>query len=148
MAGGVRGGRGGIGGLLRLLREHGEAVEYDLIALGLRLDDLGTERLSWRDLLVIARQSPPGSALNRALDPGWRATLDTHLLRRIEHAGRVSVWQNAGGRGPAPEPLTLPWEQRERAWDHDVLEWDEAADALGGDERMREAMRRALASMT
>lgn len=43
----------GILGLLGFLDDHGEAVEYDLIRLGLRLRDLPSPRLTWRDLRVI-----------------------------------------------------------------------------------------------
>lgn len=60
---------GGILDLLSLLREHREAVEFELIRLGLRLDWVGSEVLSWRDLLVIVRQSPRDSAIARAVEP-------------------------------------------------------------------------------
>lgn len=40
--------------------------------MGLRLDWLGTEALSWRDLLVITQQSPATSALTRARYPEER----------------------------------------------------------------------------
>ena len=40
-----------------------------MIALGFRLDWLASEALSWRDLLVIVRQAPPGSAVARAIEP-------------------------------------------------------------------------------
>lgn len=66
MARGLRGHCGGSASLRQLIAEHKEAIEYDLICLGLRLDWLGTKRLSWRDLLVIVRQSPRTSALKRA----------------------------------------------------------------------------------
>lgn len=66
---GVGGRRGGIVGLLGLIREHREAVEYDLIALGLRLEWITSVALSWRDLLVVVRQAPPGSAIARAIEP-------------------------------------------------------------------------------
>ncbi|MBP2211082.1 hypothetical protein JOJ87_001426 [Rhodococcus ruber] len=71
---------GGILGLLALLEEHSEAVEYDLIRMGLRLDWLGTDDLTWRDLHVLVRQSGPDSALVRALNPDSRWDLHALLL--------------------------------------------------------------------
>lgn len=37
--------------------------------MGLRLDWLASEELSWRDLLVIVRQAPQSSAVARAVEP-------------------------------------------------------------------------------
>lgn len=37
--------------------------------MGLRLDWLASEALSWRDLLVIVRQAPQSSAVARAVEP-------------------------------------------------------------------------------
>lgn len=100
---------GGILGLLRLLTEHEEAVEYDLITLGLRMGDLGTRRLSWRDLWVIVRQSPRGSALARSIH-GQRAawTQETYLLADIFDVLAASNWQRGGGKGPKPKPFPRP----------------------------------------
>ena len=109
MAGGVEHQPGGILGLLRLLTEHEEAVEYDLITLGLRLDDLGTQRLSWRDLWVIVRQSPRGSALARSIH-GQRAAWaqETYLLADIFDVLAAANWQRGGGKGPKPKPFPRP----------------------------------------
>ncbi|WAB10580.1 tail assembly chaperone [Gordonia phage Ecliptus] len=48
---------GGIFGLHRLLEEHGEAVEYDLIERGLRLRDLGKPWFSWTDLRALEKRA-------------------------------------------------------------------------------------------
>lgn len=111
MAGGLQGDAGGIEGLLRLLDEHGEAVEYDLITLGLRLDDLGTERLTWRDLWVIVHHLPRTSALSRAIggsDAEWGLT--DHLLAVAVDAIEVGNWQRAssGRKSPLPKPKPVP----------------------------------------
>lgn len=117
MAGGFAGGSGGIFGLCRLLREHGEAVEYDLIALGLRLEWLGTDALSWRDLLVIVKQSPRGSALSRAVngeDDFWG--LPEHLLAGIFDLLASANWQRGGDeKAKRPDPFPRPGVGRRRA---------------------------------
>ncbi len=101
---------GGIARLLTLLDEHPEAVEYDLIALGLRLDWLGTPRLSWRDLLVIVRQSPRESALARAThgsDALWGLT--DHLLAEVVDELAVANWQRQGkAHARRPKPIPRP----------------------------------------
>ena len=100
--------RGGIRGLSRLLKEHGEAVEYDLIRLGLRLSWLGTRRLTWRDLYVIVRQCPPDSALHRsAAGPDHIWDLHGHLLAGIFDVLSVANWQR-GGDEHAKKPERLP----------------------------------------
>lgn len=109
MAGGVEHQPGGILGLCRLLREHGEAVEYDLLVLGLRRVDLGTRRLSWRDLWVIVRQSPRTSALARAIH-GVAVTWsqDTYLLADLFDAIQAGNWQRGRGKGGRPKPFPRP----------------------------------------
>lgn len=105
MEAGLRRRRGGIRGLLTLLRQHREAVEYDLIALGLRLDWLGTEALSWRDLWVIVRRSKADSAVYRAQHPDeWAWGLPEQLLAATVDTLRAANWQRAGGK-----PKDFPW---------------------------------------
>ncbi|MGV3564224.1 MAG: hypothetical protein ACO1ON_13180 [Nocardioides sp.] len=110
MAGRLGHHRGGIAGLLTLLDEHQEAIEYDLLTVGLRLDWLGTERLSWRDLLVIIRQSPRTSAYARAIhgdEALWG--LSDHLLAEVVDALAWANWQRAGQRyAPKPKPIPRP----------------------------------------
>ncbi len=108
MAGGLEGHGGGIRSLLDLLDEYEEAVEYDLIALGLRLDDLGTERLTWRDLWVIVNNLPRSSALVRAVagtDAEWG--LLEHLTAVVADAVEVGNWQRQG-KASAPKPKPIP----------------------------------------
>lgn len=110
MAEGLGGDGGGIEGLLRLLDEYGEAVEYDLITLGLRLDDLGTERLNWRDLWVIVNNLPRTSALVRAVageDAQWG--LLEHLAARVADSLEVGNWQRQQKpNAPKPKPIPRP----------------------------------------
>lgn len=104
----VQGQPGGILGLCWLLDQHEEAIEYDLITLGLRLDDLGTPALSWRDLYVITRHLPRTSALRRALADGeepWQIT--DYLLALAVDALHGGNWQRAG-KASAPKPKSIP----------------------------------------
>lgn len=109
MGGSVRRVTGGIRGLSRILTDHGEAVEYDLIKLGLRLRWLGTERLTWRDLLVIVMHSSQTSALLADTSPEDAAFGPTEvMLAVLEHRLRVLIWQNGGGKGKRPEMMPIP----------------------------------------
>lgn len=99
-----------------LLREHREAVEYDLIALGLRLDWLTSEALSWRDLLVIVRQAPPGSAVARAVEPehsGWG--ISEHLLALVADYLAWIQWtktEDGQKNRNRPKPIERPGVER------------------------------------
>lgn len=110
MDGGLEGLPGGIHCLLTLLDEHQEAIEYDLISLGLRLAWLGTGRLTWRDLAVIVRHSPRTSALARAVngdETTW--SLTDHLLAGVYDLLALANWQRAGKKNsPRPRPLPRP----------------------------------------
>lgn len=107
MGEGLRNRPGGIRGLLRLLKEHGEAVEYDLICLGLRLDWLGTEALTWRDLYVIVKHSPTTSAVATALR-GHNWSVGDYIALASLDVLRALSWQTGGGKGPKPKPLPRP----------------------------------------
>lgn len=136
MDGALRGGPPGIEGLLATLDEYGEAVEYDLIALGLRLRDLGTDRLTWRDLLVVVRQAPQGSALARASIPAPLFGVAERLALLIEHRLRVLIWQNSGGKGSAPEPIPVPGDDADPVtgdmrWAPEPVSIDEMDELLG-----------------
>jgi len=122
-------------GLLDLIEEHGEAVEYDLIDAGLRLRWLGTEALSWRDLLVRVRLSPKGSALYRAIHPNPDHTHDLELLRRVEYHLAFLSWaktdDGAKGRN-RPEVYRFPWERAPRSeYAGDVMTREELDRRLG-----------------
>lgn len=106
---------GGILGLLELHDEHPEAIDYDLIHLGLRWRHVGTRRLPWNDLLAIVQGAQPGSAIYRALSPdgaGWTHT--DYLLAdvsdgiaRLEYVLRA-VNSPKGKRPKPPKPMKRP----------------------------------------
>lgn len=107
---------GGIAGLAQLIDEHGSAIEYDLIKLGLRLRQLGTDALSWRDLLVIVQHSSNGTALRVAMHPDsapWG--LSEHLLAVVADAVIAGNWmqskdgqKNRNRPKPIPRPGVVP----------------------------------------
>ena len=120
MAEGCRGRRGGILGLCELIDQHPGAVEYDLIRHGLRLRDLGTRRLSWRDLLVIVQHQPAKrSAIAAAESPDdapWGA-LDTHLLAEAVDMLHLLVWaktKDASKGRKRPKPIERPGTRPDR----------------------------------
>jgi hypothetical protein len=120
--------------LLALLDEYQEAVEFDLIALGLRLRNVGSEDFSWRDLLVVIRQSSPESALFRALNPkDFQWGLSELLLAEIADAANVANWQRGGGkRRDYPKPIPRPGvEPDEQKYGAKPIPIDEMAEWLG-----------------
>lgn len=95
------------------------------------------------DVAAWAAHLPPESATARSLDPHWQRTPQVDLLREVEFRLRILAWMQTvdGSKGRnVPDRLALPWDAR--ATDVDVHEWDDLADALGGDPRLVEFMAR------
>lgn len=100
------------GGILSILIEFDsfeDALRFDLLRLGIRLEEVGMGRVSWVDIRAVIRSSPRDSAYVRAkvgADVEW--TLDRELL-----AGLVDVvvslrWMLSGGKGQRPKPIKRP----------------------------------------
>lgn len=92
--------------------EFEQAVEYDLIALGLRLRWLcdGTDRLNWRDLLVIVRESGRDTAAFRQAH-GEHAEwgMGEYLLASILDGVNGLIWQGGGDKNAKkPDPVPRP----------------------------------------
>lgn len=107
MAGRLRSHRGGITSLLELHEKFPEAVEFDLIRLGLRWRDVGSKRLSWRDALVIVNQLDEDSALARAMNPELAVRLDRWLEFISYQLDRAAVQrgnQSGAKRKDFPKP--------------------------------------------
>lgn len=125
-----------------MIRDHREAVEYDLIRSGLRLDWLGTEALSWRDLRVMVTQAQPDTAVFKSMNPHWQQTVEADLLRAIEFNVRILAWQQSrdGQKGQnKPEAWTWPWESKpDKAFRGDPMTIEEARDWLGWSQQMKE----------
>ena len=114
---------GGILGLLELLSEHEGAVRYDLLVAGLNLDDLGSKRLSWLDLMVFVVHSPRGSALYRASHPefaDWGVV--EHLLASTVDALNAANWQRAGKKtNPKPKPVQRPGLKKDKKFGSNAI---------------------------
>lgn len=131
MAGRLGGHAGGILSLLSLLERHQEAVEYDLIRMGLRLADLGSPALSWRDLKVIVNQAAvlglPESAISRAIGgtvAEW--PLDAYMFAAMIDELRAISWQLSGdSSAEPPKPLPRPGEMPDPADEGPHLSMDE-----------------------
>lgn len=95
-------------------------MEFDLLSMGKRIEDLGTRALSWRDLSVISRWSDPHtSALFRAVSPEesmW--SLSTQLqASTVDLLSRLwwAKTKNAGkASNPMPHPIPRPGFHRQR----------------------------------
>ncbi len=139
MAGGVVDHHGGIAGLVQLLADEAEAeaVEYDLITMGLRLAWLGTPALSWRDMLVIVRNLPRTSALVRVrVGEAARWGDLEHLVATAIDALAAGNWQRAGKpHAPRPKPVKRPGKDNSQRIGKEPLplseldEWIAAAEA-------------------
>lgn len=109
----IRCDRGGIRSLGFLIQEHGEALENDLLRAGLRLDWLGTEDFTWRDLKVFTKYSPVDSALFRAVHPPTEEEmwdLDAQLLAGLFDLSSATNYllKRLGGDESAKPPELLP----------------------------------------
>lgn len=140
MAGRVGPVAGGTLSLHALLREHGEAIEYELINHGLRLRWLGSKRFNWRDLLVIVRNSPAGSALFKSLhgveESEW--SLANHLLAGMGDSLAWLVWsktEDAAKKKNRPKPIPRPGveDNSKKRIGSSALPMDAMIDWLGGD---------------
>ena len=96
--------------LVQLSREHSEALEFDLIRLGLRLRDAGSLEFNWRDLWVICRRLGRDSELYKSMNPdddtSWSVT--DYLLAMVADNTSFRLYQAAGGKGKKPKPVPRP----------------------------------------
>jgi len=86
--------------------------------MGLRLRDLGSERLTWTDLRAIVRHSPVDSALIRAKEPERsRWGVSEYLLAVIADSLRWLVWaktKDAKRNRNRPKPIPRPGDDRRK----------------------------------
>jgi len=118
---------GGIERLWKLLDEHSEAVEYDLIGQGLRLGGLWTGDLTWRELQIVIDRLPPESAtktaMREALSEEDLAVLSgmeskghgpwsrmEHLLAAVNDQVSLLRWVTVAiaSKEPPPQPALYP----------------------------------------
>lgn len=130
---GVGYGLGGVLSLLALIDEHGEALEFDLIALGLRMRDCPSPEFNWRDLFVVCRYLGRDSKLYASMNPdddtSWGVA--EYLLATVVDNGNARLWQAAGGKGRKPKPVTRPGDVKK--YGGDALPVADMAEWLGAD---------------
>ena len=121
--------------LVQLIRDHAEALEFDLIKLGLRLRDAGSLAFNWRDLMVICRRLGRDSELYREMNPGddvsW--SVDTYLLAQLVDNSAWQIYQANHGKGTKPKPVPRPNSDDHKVVKYDTLPVDEMRDWLGVD---------------
>lgn len=108
-----------------------------MITLGLRLRELGTERLSWRDLKIILTRMPPDrsalSAERHPEDAPW--SLSEHLLAESVDSLRMLLWaktKDGQKNRNRPKPIERPGRRPEKLGKA-PLPVDEMCDWLGWD---------------
>ncbi|MGK9222071.1 MULTISPECIES: hypothetical protein [unclassified Microbacterium] len=125
MARGLGDRAGGILGLLDLVDEHQEAIEYELIAAGLRLRDLSTPALTWRDLFVLVRrwQKTPGNALAAGVYGAEVPSWTEQVLATIVDLLQAVAWKLPRPRrsGGKPKRFARWWEKRTQAFGRDPI---------------------------
>ncbi len=131
------------------MREHGEALEVDLLRLGIDLPrDLGTERLTWRRLELLIRHLPRDSATVRRIHgppPPWSVT--DHLLASVIDVLR---WQGTatrrtladvtgakGQREDFPKPIRRPGDEQQQQPTRRVVRPGELARMMGSKKRAK-----------
>lgn len=91
--------------------EFGEAIGNDLLRMGARMHQVGTEQFSWWDLRVYVESCPPESFLFRAINgPFW--SWEVRLLGRVIDTLEGANWQRSGGKGKRPKSR-WPWSNRD-----------------------------------
>lgn len=87
-----------------------------MIALGLRLRDLGSESFTWSDLRAIVKHLPQDAALRRSTHPEEsRWGVSEYLLAVIADSLRWLVWaktKDAKRNRNKPKPIPRPGEKR------------------------------------
>lgn len=98
-------------GLSKLLKEHGAALNADLMLRGFTRGDIGV-RLSWGDFKDFVQHLPPtgDSAYYRALKPrSWWVTPEYVATKENTYAVELGNWQRGGGqKGGKPKPPEIP----------------------------------------
>lgn len=137
MAGSRRSLRGKLTGLLELHEAHPTAVEHELIRLGLRWRDVGSEAFTWRDLLVVVEEISTDSALMRAMHPDIYAMprREMELLAYYLNVANVQRGNASGARRhDFPEPPAWARSGKEsKVFGSDPLPFDEMAAFLDWD---------------
>lgn len=106
---------GGIIGLAKIVSEHREAIEYDLLTrTGYQLTDIGGA-LRWESLNAFLKQSGPGTALMQELHPefaGWGTQEKANAILADIYDLLANINYNliaiGGGKPKKPKPYPRP----------------------------------------
>lgn len=106
---------GKIIGLLDFVDKYRQALEYDLIKLGLRLRNLGTAALTWEDLgaVVFGLQLDPTTALAKTIHGPELLQWDAHAQLMAGVFDQIGITnylirRTMGGDEKAEPPEQLP----------------------------------------
>lgn len=108
---------GGILGLqLEILSEPklARALRADLLRNGLRLGDLGSEALTWADLIAFVAwvKTTHDSALGFEIRGHAIWSIEAQLSAVVADQLAIANWQRAGKKNsPKPKPIPRPWEK-------------------------------------
>lgn len=104
---------GKIGWLLDQIDEHQGPVRAELVRAGLSLDDAGTGRSTWGNIVAVLEAAEPGSPFVVAVEGDSGAlTFETELMMFIIDQLNVLMWQGAGSpKGKRPRRIPRPGEQ-------------------------------------
>jgi hypothetical protein len=115
------------------VNEHLEAIDYDLLTLGLDVRDVGTPKLGWRRLRSVLTYLPSTSALARAVHgetAEW--TVTEHLLAAAVDALHAANWQRGGGKQQKPKPIDRPGGRKKKSFATETVPLSEAGRIFGG----------------
>ncbi len=104
------------------------AIDRDLLADGLRFDDLG-----WRGLWCYITEAPPNSAISRRMNDDW--TFDHHLLAEMLYELRKLHWRYTaihfkdGTKVAFPTPIARPGVEPPVKTQYTKEDWDSVESA-------------------
>lgn len=108
---GIGDGSGGIRGLIDLIESHGDALNADLLRVGLRLRwlDDPDQDFTLGDLSDFVQYASPDMAIYRALYPeesGWDIT--SQLVASVLDFLVMRTWAEGGKKGRKPKQIPRP----------------------------------------
>ncbi|ADG96567.1 hypothetical protein Srot_0074 [Segniliparus rotundus DSM 44985] len=127
---------------METLHRHPFAARRDLLALGLRWENLWDGTLDVLDVAALAVAAPPHSALFHALTEGW--DVNAHLTADLVYLSELGLWartKDAQSDFPRhkPQPVPRPGAAREHGpTQADFENFHDAVDrrARGGDQSL------------
>ena len=111
--------RGGILGVARILKDYGNATDFDLMTrCGVRLRNV-PESIGWDGVLVFMNHAPRDGALARAYDNRAQWGVTDYLLAALVDEVNVLIYQLSGGKGKKPKPVKRPQQKTQNTQNAD-----------------------------